>query len=123
MRSIRLKFMFHRSKKTLVNIFKFKSCDQTPQVKRLRVNFSIHKNECLTLIIYGMDYKGIKSFLLPMLTRLDVSKFIDSCFHNWHSLIYLRIIPLHIKFYHLLNYSRNVFNLITKKLLVFSKKK
>ncbi len=55
-----------------------------------------------------MDYQGIKSCLLPMLSRLSVSICPESRLRHWCSSRYLRISPLHREFRSPLQYSSSV---------------
>ncbi len=52
----------------------------------------------LVLIVYGVDYQGIQSCLLPTLSRLGV-RYKPGCrFRHRRSSRYLRISPLHLEF-------------------------
>ncbi len=50
------------------------------------------------LIVYGVDYQGIQSCLLPTLSRLSVSIGPEGRLRHWYSSRYLRISPLHREF-------------------------
>ena len=52
----------------------------------------------LVLIVYGVDYQGISSCLLPTLSRLSVSCGPGCRFRHRCSSRYLRISPLHLEF-------------------------
>src|SRR3569832_476602 len=58
------------------------------------------------LIVYGVDYQGILSCLLPTLSRLSVSNGPVCRLRHWCSSEYLRISPLHSEFHTPLPYSR-----------------
>src|SRR6476646_4200157 len=53
----------------------------------------------LASIVYGVDYQGISSCLLPTLSRLSVRTGPVSRLRHWCSCEYLRISPLHSQFH------------------------
>ena len=84
-----------------VNSFEFQPCGRTPQAGYLlrllrhgRGRYLPH----LVSIVYGQDYRGIKSRSLPWLSRLSVRFSPESRLRHWCSSQYLRISPLHWEF-------------------------
>src|SRR5690606_35817792 len=59
----------------------------------------------LAPIVYGWDYQGISSCLLPQLSSLSVSCRPGGRLRHWCSSRYLRISPLHREFRHPLRHS------------------
>src|SRR5699024_11537706 len=55
--------------------------------------------EHLALIVYGVDYHGIYSCLIPTLSHISVSYRPESRLRHWCSSISLRISPLHMEFH------------------------
>ena len=73
----------------------------------------------LVLFVYGMEYQGIYSCLLPTLSRLSVSIGPESRLRPWCSSRYLRISPLHREIPSPLPYSSRV---VSNALLLLSRR-
>eukprot|EP00827_Trimyema_finlayi_P005170 TRINITY_DN53_c0_g1_i1.p1 TRINITY_DN53_c0_g1~~TRINITY_DN53_c0_g1_i1.p1 ORF type:complete len:247 (-),score=-40.95 TRINITY_DN53_c0_g1_i1:1365-2105(-) len=72
------------------NSFKFQPCDRTSQVVRFTISLRRISNAWLpthlTHIVYGWDYRGIQSRLLPQLSSLTVEAVLVNCLRHRSSL-------------------------------------